>query len=222
MSMSNASKSGSPTPPADNSPSNQRTPAHRLANIHGQMEKLTSSPWAHDALELVMATVISPLLSKRAGHALVWLLVEGNPASGKTSTILTLGNNARITYVDTLAPNALASGYAPKKKADKKPDLLKQLEDSKTVALVIKDLTTLLSGRDETVGSVLGDLNSIYDGTFVKATGTVGTLTYKTHFAIVAAVTPAAIVKHHRHMAKMGTRFLLYRIATLTPEQQAA
>ncbi len=194
--------------------------AKRLASIHASMDEVTSSPWAHDVVELVMATAISTLFADQPNHALVWLLVEGNPSSGKTSTILTLGNDRRIIYVDNLTDNSLASGYVPKTKQARKPDLLRELERTRAVALVIKDLTSLLSGKDERVAAVLGDFNSIYDATFTKWTGTVGRLAYRTHFAIVAAVTPAAIVKHHRHLAKIGTRFLSYRIPSLTLELQ--
>ncbi len=210
----------SPPPPENADP--RITESQRLANIHVVLAEVTSSPWASDALEIIMAAVLSPILARRAGHALVWLLVEGSPSGGKTSTIMTLGNQGRIAYIDNLTENALASGYVPKRKQDRKLDLLGQMQQSRAVALVIKDLTTLLSGKDERVSAVLGDLNSIYDGTYTKWTGTTGGVSYETHFAIVAAVTPAAVLKHHRHMSKIGTRFLSYRIPTLTPEQQQA
>jgi len=84
----------------------------------------------------------------------------------------------------------------------------------------VKDLTTLFSLRDEKVKKILGDLQSVYDGEFVKATGTLGVQKYTTRFSLLACVTPAALDKHHSYMGRIGSRFLFYRLPGLTPRER--
>jgi hypothetical protein len=74
----------------------------------------------------------------------------------------------------------------------------------------------LLSGRDDKVKKILGELQSIYDGEYAKATGTVGVLRSKSVFSMIACVTPAAIRSHHRYMSMIGGRFLCFRLPALT------
>jgi hypothetical protein len=195
--------------------------AARLARIHALQEELTSSPWSHDVLELAMATIVSVELSRGDDTALVWLIVAGSPSSDKTATVLLLKGGAGIEYVDSLTENALASGYVPQRGHPRKPDLLTQMQQHKSSALLIKDLTTLFSQREDKVKKILGDLQSIYDGEFAKATGTAGMLTYTHRFSVVACVTPMALAKHHKYMGDIGGRFLIYRVPPLTDAERS-
>ena len=104
--------------------------------------------------------------------------------------------------------NALASGYVPAKGQPSKPDLLTQIADTKATCLVIKDLSPLFSAKEDRVRAVLGDLTSIYDGEYTKATSTRGLMSYTPRFAIVACGTPITLEKHRRYMAQIGQRFL--------------
>jgi hypothetical protein len=201
--------------------SDHRPTADRLRKIHERLNEVTSSPWSHDALELALAAVVSVELSRADDSALVWLIVVGAPSSDKTATVLLLRGAPGIEYVDSLTENALASGYVPERGKPRKPDLLEQIQQHASSALVIKDLTTLFSQRDDKVKKILGDLQSVYDGQFAKATGTVGVLTYAPRFALVACVTPVALARHHKYMADIGGRFLIYRVARLTEAQRS-
>src|SRR5206468_8296139 len=98
-------------------------------------------------------------------------------------------------------------------------DLLTQMTKSVTRCLVIKDLTTLFSQREDKVRAVLGDFQSIYDGEYTKWTGTLGGLNYTTRFSLVACITPATLTKHHRYLSEIGPRFLFYLVPTLTEEE---
>jgi hypothetical protein len=170
-------------------------------------------------MELVLATSTSLPLCQVDHAAPVWLLVEGNPSSGKTEAVFTLKGVDSVFALDTLTENSFLSGYVEepvtgrKQKPKKKPQLLDSL-DGKTV--VIKDMTTLLSGRDDKVKKILGELQSIYDGEYAKATGTVGVLRSKSVFSMIACVTPAAIRSHQRYMSMIGGRFLCFRLPPLT------
>jgi hypothetical protein len=67
---------------------------------------------------------------------------------------------------------------------------------------------------------VLGDLQSIYDGFFSRFTGTRGRVQYSTRLALLGCVTPIALSRHHRYMAEMGSRFLFYRLPSLTEKER--
>lgn len=194
--------------------------ATRLADIHALQDQLTSSPWSHDVIELAIAAAIGAPVSNQDDSAMVWLMVVGAPSADKTATILCI-KGPKILHVDALTDNALSSGYVPAKGQQRKPDLLRQIEQSGAVCLVIKDMTTLFSLKDDRVKKLLGELQSIYDGEYAKATGTLGVLKYKTRFAIIGCITPLSLTKHHRYMSTIGSRFLFYRLPTLTEEERA-
>lgn len=200
--------------------------ARRLQNIHAVLAEVTSSPWSHDALELVLATAITPGLAELDESPQVWLLLVAPPSSDKTVVVQHLKNVPFVLYVDSLTENALASGYRerdPLNRADcgkATPDLLKLIESKGIRCVLIKDLTTLFSLKDDKVKKILGELQSIFDGEFVKATGTVGLLRYQTRFALMACLTPHALERHHRYMAQIGSRFLTYRMRVLTEREK--
>src|SRR5262249_23010023 len=92
-------------------------------------------------------------------------------------------------------------------------DLLPKL-DGKCFA--VKDLSPLFSKRAETVQELLGQLPPIYDGEYDKATGTLGTVCYKSKFAWLTCITPEAIRAHQEYMAKLGSRILFYELPPAT------
>jgi hypothetical protein len=192
----------------------------RMENIHRLLAHTSSSPGAHDALELAMATASSSVVSDMDDSALVWLVIIGVPAAGKTAIVAALKDVPGILYLDTLTENAFASGYVNEATKDKPIALLQQIEDEEIVCLAIKDLTTLFSLRDDKVKKTLGELQTIYDGEFTKATGTVGVVSYTTRFTMLCCVTPAALEQHHTYMSRIGTRFLLFRVPTLSDHER--
>ena len=64
--------------------------AQRLIQIHVCAEEIISSPYSHDVIELILATIISTELSKEEHSPLVWLIIIGNPSAGKTEVVLGL------------------------------------------------------------------------------------------------------------------------------------
>src|SRR5262249_12901781 len=196
-----------------------RSPATNLMRIHALQDQLTSSPWSHDVLELAMATAIATPLGDD-NSAPVWLLVVGVPSGDKTATVTCVAG-ATILWVDSFTENALASGYAPEKVHHRKPDLLQQIARDGVTCLAIKDLTTLFSLKDDRVKKVLGELQTIYDGAYAKATGTVGVLQYRPRFGFLGCITPIALAHHHRYISMIGSRFLAYRVPRLTEAERA-
>lgn len=193
----------------------------RLLQIHAQLDELTSSPYSHDLLELEVATLISVRMSERDDTPLVWLMAVGAPSSDRTATVQLLKDAPAVLYVDNLTGNAFASGYVPEKGRRRERDLLERIGTDGVKCLIIKDLTTLFSLREDRVRQVLGDLQSIYDGEYTKATGTLGLRTYATKFALIACITPLALSTHQRYLSVIGSRFLLYRHAPLTDQERA-
>lgn len=192
----------------------------RLIQIHNTLSGLTSSPYSHDVVELVLATVTSLALHSQEHPAPVWLLIAGAPSSGKTEAVLLLKDAQSVCYLDALTENSLVSGYINDKTGEgPKRQLLEELHGK---CLVIKDLTTMFSMREDRVKKLLGDFQSIYDGEYAKATGTLGLQTYRSSFAMVACITPLALRKHHNYMSMIGGRFLAIRVLPLTDEEREA
>jgi hypothetical protein len=188
----------------------------RLGNIHVLLEDLTSSPSSHDMMELAMAVATSLDVSQAEDTPLVWQIMVGVPGSGKTQGVFPLKGSDHTTFIDTLTPNSFASGYVNDQTGEGAKSLLPQLDGK---CLIIKDLTTLFSQRSENVQKILGDLQSIYDGSYAKATGTVGVLSFESQFTILACITPQALKKHQGYMSSIGGRFLCFGVEDLTEEE---
>ena len=190
----------------------------QLLQIHKALASLTSSPYAHDVVELALATSTSLPLYTKEHPAPIWLLIAGAPSSGKTEAVLLLRDAQNIKYLDAMTENSFVSGYVDTKSGKgPKQQLLPELDGK---CLVIKDLTTIFSMREDRVKKILGDLQSIYDGEYAKATGTIGVQSYQSTFAMVACVTPLALRKHHNYMSMIGGRFLVVRLSPLTDEER--
>jgi len=172
---------------------------------------------SHDVLELALGVALSLRVSEADESALVWLMIVGPPSDGKTATVLLLKTAQGVYCVDSVTENFLASGYRDEKTGKSAPDLFKE-PDRKCV--VIKEFGTVLSLRADKVRKFLGDLQAIYDREYSKATGTVGTIRGKAAFSIVACVTSATPHDHQQYMARIGPRFLTYRVPDLTEAEE--
>ena len=191
-----------------------------LQQIHAYQDELTTSPSSHDVLEIALAVACSLDISKNDDSALLWIMIAGVPSADKTATVLSLRELSCIKLLDTLTENALASGYVDPRQQSQSPDLLPQLKDK---CVIIKDLTTLFSMRDDKVKKILGELSSIFDGSFHKHTGTRGAIDYTDiAFSMIACITTAALADHHRYLSTIGPRFLTYAFLPLNqPEREA-
>lgn len=192
--------------------------ATRLRKIHETQNRLITSPSSHDVIELAMAVATSLPISRLDETALLWLMIAGPPASAKTETVLSLKDVSDVYLLDSLTENSFVSGYLDPKTGAAPDDLLPKLNGK---CLIIKDLTTLFSMREDKVKKIVGDLQSIYDGEYVKFTGTRGRTACVSQFSMLGCITSMALSQHHRYMSAIGGRFLLYRIQSLTDEERA-
>ena len=94
----------------------------------------------------------------------VWLFLVGAPGSAKTEIIRTL-RTSKTYSLSSLTQHTLISGL--KTKGDD-PSLLPKLDGK---VLVIKDFTTVLSGRRDVRTEICGQLRDIYDGFCEKSFG---------------------------------------------------
>ena len=166
------------------------TSSDLLQQIHAYQDELTTSPYSHDVLEIVLAVASSVDISKIDDSAMLWILIAGAPSSDKTATVFSLKDLLVIFFLDSLTENAFASGYVNAQGQATAPDLLPRLKDK---CLVIKDLTTLFSMRDDKVKKILGDFQSIYDGSYHKFTGTRGGIHYTDIAFSMIAVSPSQL-----------------------------
>jgi hypothetical protein len=193
--------------------------AERLSMIHTVLNTLTSSPYSHDVLELALATATSLSLGGKEHPAPIWLLIAGAPSSGKTEAVLLLKEAPSVMYLDALTDNCFVSGYVDQQTGKGAQDLLPRLNGK---CLIVKDLTTIFSMREDRVKKILGDFQSIYDGEYAKATGTRGLIAYTSLFSMVACVTPLALRKHHNYMSMIGGRFLVVQVLPLSEGEREA
>ena len=161
---------------------------------------------------LALAVSISHLVDTKTP---LWLMFVGVPSSAKTEVARMLTFNPIVFFLDTLTENAFVSGAKNQNGSDP-TDLLPLLNGK---CFVIKDFTTTLSQREETVRKIQGDLTSIYDDTFSKHSPARGTITYHSFFSILGCVTPQALNRHQRYMNQIGPRFLFYRVPSSDDEQ---
>jgi len=175
----------------------------RLDDVLASVE--TILPGKKELVLLALATSISHYIDSKTP---LWLMFVGVPSSAKTEVARLVALSPHVYLLDALTENAFISG-AKNKNGDNPIDLLPLLNGK---CFLIKDFTTTLSQREESVRKILGDLTSIYDNSFSKHSGFRGTVRYFSFFSILGCVTPQALNRHQRYMNQIGPRFLFYRV----------
>lgn len=193
-----------------------------LEKIHRLFELTTSSRAHHRLLDVNLATATSIRLSVAEESEPVWLLDVGPPSGGKTHTVLPLKGDPVTVFVDTLTPEAFVSGY----RADDGARATHLLSEVNHKRLVVKDLTTLFSLRGDKIKKILGDMQSIFDGEFAKSVGTstdptTSIIQCPSKFSFIGCITRQAFERHQRYLSIIGSRFLVFRLPRLTPEEEA-
>jgi len=195
--------------------------ASRVSRMREVLKQLHSSVSAANLLLLAMA-VESGRNTPETDHTIpLWLIAVGAPSTGKTSTVRNLLGteekaNENICEVSTMSPGALASAFIDPK-GKKAENLLERLNNR---CLLMGEMSALLSQPAEKVQKFLGDMCDIFDGSYNKWTGTVGVLSVKASFNLLGCITPAALKQHREYMSRIGSRFLMYELPPLTPEEE--
>lgn len=162
--------------------------------------------------------ILDVVLHVPIGNALVdgdpiWTMVVA-PSSGGKSTILgPLSGIDLVYFLDDLTEKTFLSGY---KAGGKEMSLLKMIGSG---VLVFSDFTAILSKNPTSAGEILGQLRLVYDGKFIKQTGT-GKIEWKGKMGVIAAATPDVYSKLEESRS-MGERFGYYCMEQPTDEEIA-
>lgn len=173
------------------------------SEVEKKVEQLL--PKYNTALRLVLAVAHS---AQDKNGLMLWLLLVGVPASGKTDLVRLIKDSKKVFSIDNLTLNAFISGERPTEK-EQVHDLLPQLDGK---CLVIKDWTAIFSLDEKMTKKLLGDLVGIYDKEFSKFSSRRGQISYNSVFSQLGCITPATLNKHSGYMNMVGPRYLLYII----------
>lgn len=137
-----------------------------------------------------------------------WVFIVSSSSGGKTKLIQLLEGVPGYLEVDDLTANTLLSGA---KRSDKSPSFLHRLEPNGF--LVFKDFTTILSKYKEQMTAIIGQFRMVYDGKFVKETGTGDSVQFNPEKApgLLAGVT-TKIYTTSSSWGEMGERFVMYHM----------
>lgn len=175
-----------------------------LDNVHTTARKMWR--WSTDA-DMTALDVSLAVCRALTSEIPLWVVIIAPPSSGKTEMLTCIQNAMpRLSFAfDKLTPAAFISGAVGK---DGEVTDLLPLLDGRLVLL--KDLSPLLTmdaaGRD----AIVGDLRSIYDGSYTKVFAKRGVVTYNVTFPILAACTPAW-ENYYSVLGVLGQRFLTAR-----------
>lgn len=154
-------------------------------------------------LRILCATVVGNRLSLDP----VWLFLVAGPSSGKSEFLESLNGLQFIHPISTLTVNTFASGQ---KRDGIETSLIYKLKNG---IMVFKDFTSIISKQKEAMQEIMGQLREIYDGSFVKETGTGHRIAWKGRVGLIAGIT-TIIDYESNSFASMGERFIQYKIIT--------
>lgn len=140
-----------------------------------------------------------------------WIFIVSNSSGGKTEFLQSLydigvDGKKLVTPISDMTVNAFASGQ---KKIGKETSLLHKMP--RGGLLVFKDFTSLLSKNKEAKGEIFKQLREIYDGSYVKKTGTGDDVAWVGKVGAIAGATEV-IYEHQEEFSAMGDRFLMYSL----------
>ena len=179
-----------------------------------ELYKQTCRKWLVIENDEYIDVIFGTIFANRLDSQPVWLHLVAPPGAGKTVMLQPLHGVKEIYSLSNLTPNTLISGQVRKKEYDD-PSLIPKLDGK---VLVIKDFTTILTKRSESLSEILGQLRDAYDGTCRKVFGTGKNKFYKSKFGVITAVTNE-IDKHLGALSVLGERFLVYRLPEPTERE---
>lgn len=176
-------------------------------------------------LELPDAGSLEIMLAAYAANRLrgdpVWLFLVGGSSGGKGEVVNTITYLENTVPAATITESALLSG-TPEEGRSKRATggLLRQVGNFGI--LIFKDFTSVFTMNRDERGKALSALREIYDGRWDRPIGAEGghTLTWQGKLGVVGGVTEA-IDSEQAVMAKLGPRFVLYRLPPLSDEDAA-
>jgi hypothetical protein len=160
--------------------------------------------WLHLDNDELLDVIFGTVLANRLQGDPVWLFIVAPPGGTKSEPLMTLNGCAGIETLSSLTPPTLISGHSL---GGVDPSLIPLL-DGKT--LVIKDFTVIMGLPQVEREEIQAILRDAYDGECKRVFANGVTRSYKSHFGILAGVTPA-IETYADENTRLGERFLRWR-----------
>lgn len=138
-----------------------------------------------------------------------WGFLVGASSGGKSELIqafnnITFHGRPMVFPISDLTVNAFASGQ---KKVGKETSLLHQIPPGGMLSF--KDFTSMVSKAKEARGEIFKQLREIFDGSYVKRTGTGDNVDWRGKIGAIAGATEI-IYEYQQEFATMGDRFIMY------------
>lgn len=181
-----------------------------------QIQEIFESFLLLEDKNLIWLTLASVIGNQMPGRRPIWLMLVAPPSSGKTTALnaligLKVYNKAGevvepIHSISDITENSFASGA---RSSEGETSLLMKMP--KGGVMVFKDFTSVLSKNADAKRIVMGQLREIYDGSYVKRTGTGKDIMWTGKIGALAGVTES-VYQHLESLSVMGDRFMLYQV----------
>ena len=143
----------------------------------------------------------------------IWTMIVAPSSGGKSTVLAPSAGISIVHFLDDLTEKTLLSGYKVK---GQEISLLKMIGSG---VICFSDFTAILSKNPQSSGEILGQLRLVYDGVFIKQTGT-GKIEWHGKIGVLAASTPDVYFKLEQARS-MGERFGYYCMEQPTDEEIA-
>lgn len=179
----------------------------KLADIKKEFEQYIILKDEH-VLNVLFACIVGNLYVDRDP---LWLMLVAPSSGGKTVIIGPLVNTPDAHFIDDLTEKTLLSGFKIK---GKETSLLKIIQSGN---MCFSDFTAILAKNKMSRGEILGQLRLVFDGNFVKQTGT-GKIEWKGKIGCIAGCTPD-IYSFLEEARSAGERFIYYWMEQPTDDE---
>lgn len=153
----------------------------------------------------VVKAVCAVVIANKLKMDPIWLFLVAASSGGKTEMINAIEGLDFVHPIDTLTVNTFASGQI---RHGKETSLLLRINDG---ILALKDFTSILEMNKDARKEIMSQFRAIYDGKFVKSTGTGEDIKWRGRLGLIAAVT-SVIHQKAEEFSTMGERFIQYAI----------
>lgn len=195
------------------------TQMDRLALLNSTIKKFFHDPDLQ-ALEMVLCVIVAHYYEQSDP---IWLMVNGKSRSGKTALGINPLHGLPLTWMmGDLTPKTFISGFTKppgKGQSGNTANSSFLTKVGKSGIFLFKDLTTLMSKRQDQRAEILADLREIHDGSLTKRSGMSGATeqTWTGKVTCIAAVTPA-IERELMILRDLGERFVQIRWRSGDPD----
>ncbi len=191
-----------------------------MQTIRETLGRIIGDPHAPDMLEVGMACVVDARLRESTDPD--WTGVVGPPGCGKTEVIQACRGEHTLS-LDTLASAASFLSGARDQQGKKATPFL---EEANGRAVLMKDMSALLSDDPKKARAILGTLTNIFDGEYSKAVGTAfegsALQQSQSRFSLFFGATVSTWLEHSQTVEKTGARCLMYLVPTRAKSEDEA